>query len=31
VIDGVIRKGQQIKFMQAGTIHLVDRVGVFRP
>src|SRR3712207_7754142 len=26
-----IRKGQQIKFMQAGTTHLVDRVGVFRP
>jgi len=31
VIDGSIRKGQQIKFMQAGTTHLVDRVGVFRP
>jgi GTP-binding protein LepA len=31
VIDGVIRKGAQIKFMAAGTIHLVDRVGVFRP
>jgi len=31
VIDGTIRKGQQIKFMQAGTTHLVDRVGVFRP
>ncbi|AGH49572.1 MULTISPECIES: translation elongation factor 4 [Sphingomonadales] len=31
VIDGVIRKGQQIKFMQAGTTHLVDRVGCFRP
>ncbi|HEV7659926.1 MAG TPA: translation elongation factor 4 [Allosphingosinicella sp.] len=31
VIDGVIRKGQQIKFMAAGTTHLVDRVGVFRP
>jgi len=31
VIDGVLRKGQQIKFMQAGTTHLVDRVGVFRP
>ena len=31
VIDGVIRKGQQIRFMAAGTIHLVDRVGVFRP
>ena len=31
VIDGALRKGQQIKFMQAGTTHLVDRVGVFRP
>jgi GTP-binding protein LepA len=31
VIDGAIRKGQQIKFMQSGTTHLVDRVGVFRP
>ena len=31
VIDGALRKGQQIRFMQAGTIHLVDRVGVFRP
>ena len=31
VIDGTIRKGQQVKFMAAGTTHLVDRVGVFRP
>lgn len=31
VMDGVIRKGQQIKFMAAGTQHLVDRVGCFRP
>jgi len=31
VVDGAIRKGQQIKFMQAGTTHLVDRVGAFRP
>ncbi|MBU3077279.1 translation elongation factor 4 [Sphingomonas quercus] len=31
VIDGMIRKGQQIKFMNAGTQHLVDRVGCFRP
>ncbi|MBM6577588.1 translation elongation factor 4 [Microvirga sp. SRT01] len=31
VIDGVLKKGQQIKFMQAGTMHLVDRVGCFRP
>ena len=31
VIDGVLRKGQQIKFMNAGSVHLVDRVGCFRP
>ncbi|MBX3594009.1 translation elongation factor 4 [Sphingomonas sp.] len=31
VMDGTIRKGQQVKFMQAGTTHLVDRVGAFRP
>jgi GTP-binding protein LepA len=31
VVDGAIRKGQQIAFMAAGTTHLVDRVGVFRP
>jgi GTP-binding protein LepA len=31
VVDGAIRKGQQIRFMQAGTAHLVDRVGAFRP
>ena len=31
VIDGVLKKGQQIKFMNAGTVHLVDRVGCFRP
>jgi GTP-binding protein LepA len=31
VIDGAIRKGSQVKFMQAGTTHLVDRVGCFRP
>ncbi len=31
VIDGVIRKGQEVKFMAAGTKHLVDRVGCMRP
>jgi GTP-binding protein LepA len=31
VIDGTIRKGAQVKFMAAGTTHLVDRVGCFRP
>ncbi|RRQ52517.1 translation elongation factor 4 [Sphingorhabdus wooponensis] len=31
VIDGVIKKGQEIQFMAAGTKHLVDRVGCMRP
>ncbi|MBA3576344.1 MAG: elongation factor 4, partial [Sphingomonas sp.] len=31
VIDGSLRKGQQVKFMAAGTTHLVDRVGCFTP
>ena len=31
VIEGALTKGQQIKFMQGGTQHLVDRVGCFTP
>jgi GTP-binding protein LepA len=31
VVEGVIKKGQQIKFMATGTQHLVDRVGCMRP
>jgi GTP-binding protein LepA len=31
VMDGRLSKGQQIKFMAAGTTHLVDRVGCFTP
>jgi GTP-binding protein LepA len=31
VVDGILKKGQQIKFMQTETVHLVDRVGCFRP
>lgn len=31
VIDGTLKKDQQIKFMQNGTQHLVDRVGCMRP
>ncbi|QNE30962.1 elongation factor 4 [Sphingomonas sp. NBWT7] len=31
VVDGMLKKGQQVTFMQAGTQHLVDRVGCFRP
>ncbi|MFT8736622.1 MAG: translation elongation factor 4 [Zymomonas mobilis] len=31
IIDGSLKKGQQVRFMQAGTTHLIDRVGCFRP
>ena len=31
VMDGAIRKGMTIKFMAAGSTHLIDRVGAFRP
>jgi len=31
VIDGVLKKGLNVRFMQGGTQHLVDRVGCFRP
>ncbi len=31
VIEGTLKKGQLVKFMAAGTEHLIDRVGVFRP
>ncbi|NLR72530.1 elongation factor 4 [Novosphingobium sp. ERN07] len=31
VIDGVIKKGLQVKFMAGGTDHLIDRVGCMRP
>ncbi len=31
VIDGWIKKGLSVKFMQGGTEHLVDRVGCFTP
>jgi len=31
VMAGVLKRGQQIKFMATGTQHLVDRVGCFRP
>ncbi|PYE85417.1 translation elongation factor 4 [Pseudoroseicyclus aestuarii] len=31
IIDGVLKKGDRIRFMQNGTVHQVDRVGVFRP
>ena len=31
VVQGTLKKGQKIKMMNAGTEHLVDRVGVFEP
>ena len=31
VMDGVIKKGLEVKFMQGGTQHLIDRVGCFKP
>jgi GTP-binding protein LepA len=31
VVNGVIKKGQQIRFMIGGTEHLIDRVGCMRP
>lgn len=31
VVDGVIKKGLQVKFMAGGTEHLIDRVGCFTP
>ncbi|MEH3106882.1 MAG: translation elongation factor 4 [Sphingomonas fennica] len=31
VVEGVLKKGQQIRFMQNDTLHLVDRVACMRP
>lgn len=31
VVDGYLRKGQKIKFMKAGTVQQIDRVGIFSP
>ncbi len=31
VIEGALQKGLNIKFMQGGTEHLIDRVGCFTP
>lgn len=31
IMDGVLKKNDRIKFMQNGTIHQVDRIGVFKP
>jgi len=31
IFDGSLKAGQRVKMMQAGSTHLVDRVGVFLP
>ncbi|WP_375175442.1 translation elongation factor 4 [Pseudooceanicola sp.] len=31
IMDGVLKKGDQIKMMQTGAKYAVDRIGVFRP
>ncbi|MBR9763801.1 MAG: elongation factor 4 [Rhodobacteraceae bacterium] len=31
VMDGVMKKNDRVKFMRNGTVHQVDRIGVFRP
>ncbi len=31
VVDGSLKKGQRIEFMQNGTKHTIDRIGVFGP
>ena len=31
VVDGALKKGMRIKMMAAGTVHTVERVGVFTP
>ena len=31
VVDGVIKKGQKIRFMATGAVREVDRVGIFTP
>ncbi|MFG5383077.1 translation elongation factor 4 [Yoonia sp. R2-816] len=31
IIDGVMKKNDRVKFMSNGTIHQIDKIGVFRP
>ena len=31
IMDGVLKKNDRITFMQNGTVHQVDRIGVFKP
>ena len=31
IMDGVLRKGDKVKMFSNGSVHTVDRIGVFRP
>ena len=31
IVDGSLRKGMRVRFMAAGTTHLIERVGIFSP
>ncbi len=31
IMDGVLKKGDRIRMMSNGSVHLVERIGVFRP
>ena len=31
IMDGVLKKGDRVRMMQNGSVHQVDRIGVFRP
>ncbi len=31
IIDGRMKKGDRVKFMSNGTVHGIDKIGVFRP
>ncbi|MCF3594235.1 translation elongation factor 4 [Rhodobacteraceae bacterium LMO-12] len=31
IMDGVMKKGDRVRMMQNGSVHLIDRIGVFRP
>ena len=31
IMDGVLRKSDRVKMLSNGSVHHVDRIGVFRP
>ncbi len=31
IIDGTMKKNDRVKFMSNGTVHQIDKIGVFRP